>query len=135
MRRFKVFSLVAFALAALSFASLANQMQRGGLGAIEGLVLDQAGVPVVQAKVEACNVFQGGCVSTLSQSNGFYRIKGLAAGRYSLWAEANRYGSVWMPLIVVDEGQITRQDIELRREIPTFGIQPPPGIQPITIEE
>jgi len=124
MRRSKVFSLFAFALAALSFASPAGRLQQAGLGSIEGLVLDQAGVPVMQAKVEACNVFHGGCISALSQSNGFYRINGLAAGRYSLWAEANRYGCVWMPVIIVEEGRATRQDIELRREIPTFGIQP-----------
>jgi len=123
MRGFKVLSLLAFALAVLSLASMAKQIQQGS-GAIEGLILDQAGIPVMQAKVEACNVFRGGCIGTVSQSNGFYRISGLPAGRYSLWAEANRYGSVWMPLIIVDEGQTTRQDIELRREIPTLGIEP-----------
>jgi len=132
MHRFKVFSLLAFAavaLVALSFASPARHLQQGGLGAIEGLVLDQAGVPVMQAKVQACNIFHGGCISAVSQSNGFYRISGLAAGRYSLWAEADRYGCVWMPVIIVEEGRATRQDIELRREIPTS------GLHPTTIEE
>jgi len=123
MRWFKVLPLFTLALAVLSFPS-ARQLPYAGAGGIEGVVLDQAGIPIMQAKVQACNVMQGGCLGTVTQYNGFYRISGLAGGRYSLWAEADRHASVWMPLIIVEEGKTTRQDIELRREIPTLAIPP-----------
>jgi len=123
MHWFKVLPLFLLAVGAVS-SPFARLLPDGGSGGIEGLILDQAGMPVMQAKVQACNVMQGGCLGTISQSNGFYRITGLAGGRYSLWAEADRHASVWMPLIVVEEGQTTRQDIELRREIPTLAIPP-----------
>jgi hypothetical protein len=100
--------------------SLATQVLHGGSGGIEGLVVDQANMPIAMASMQVCDTMRGGCVSVLSRSSGFYRIIGLAAGRYSLWAEANRHTSEWMPMIYVEEGQITRQDIQLVREIPTL---------------
>jgi len=122
MRWFKGCLLFAFTLAALA-VPVAKQFQYGGAGGVEGTVFDQAGVPVMQAKVQVCNVFTGGCMNTLSENNGFYRIAGLAAGRYSLWAEASRHASVWMPMIIIEEGKMTRLDIQLSREIPTSTFQ------------
>jgi hypothetical protein len=98
----------------------ATQVLRGGSGGNEGLVMDQANVPVAMARIQACEMMRGGCVAVLSRSDGFYRIMGLAAGRYSLWAEANRHTSEWMPMVYVEEGQFTKQDILLTREIPTM---------------
>ncbi len=100
--------------------SFATQVLRRGSGGIEGMIVDQANIPVAMAHVQACDTMRGGCLSVLSRPDGFYRITGLAAGRYSLWAEANRHNSEWMPMVFVEEGQITRQDIQLTREIPTM---------------
>jgi len=123
MRWFKVLPLLALTVLALAVA-LPRQTQPGGSGGVEGLVRDQVGMPIMQAKVQVCDVMYGGCVSTASQPNGFYRIAGIASGRYSLWAEASRHASVYMPLIIVEQGHMTRQDIELSREIPTSVFDP-----------
>src|ERR1700682_2838709 len=127
MRWLKFLSLVFFFLLATSvpFAKQWRQDAIGGAkGGIEGLVMDQAGMPIAQARVQACNTMYGGCTSTISEPSGSYRIDGLVAGRYSIWAEARMHTSEWTPVIIVEEGQMTRHDIQLRREIPTMTIQP-----------
>jgi|SRR5581483_1771211 len=116
-------------LVALSFsiAMGIHQTRGGGIetyGSIEGSVTDQANLPISGASIEACNIMHGGCMSALTQPNGSYRILALPAGRYSLWAEAKRHTSEWIPSIVVEEGQATRQDIQLRRDIPTMSVEP-----------
>jgi Carboxypeptidase regulatory-like domain len=127
MRWLKFLPLVFFFLLATSvpFAKQWRQDAIGGAkGGIEGLVMDQAGMPIAQARVQACNTMYGGCTSTISEPSGSYRIDGLVAGRYSIWAEARMHTSEWTPVIIVEEGQMTRHDIQLRREIPTMTIQP-----------
>jgi len=86
--------------------------------------MDQVGMPIAQARIQACNTMYGGCTSTVSEPSGSYRIDGLAAGRYSLWAEARMHTSEWTPVIIVEEGQMTRHDIQLRRDIPTMTVVP-----------
>ena len=127
MRWLKFLSLVFFFLLATSvpFAKQWRQDAIGGAkGGIEGLVMDQAGMPIAQARVQACNTMYGGCTSTISEPSGSYRIDGLVAGRYSIWAEARMHTSEWTPVIIVEEGQMTRHDIQLRREIPTISVEP-----------
>jgi len=126
MRWFKFLAILPL-LSLASSVTLPKQFQQFGYGGIEGFVVDQAGIPVVEASVQVCNTMRGNCSGTVSQANGFYRITGLVAGRYTLWAEAKRYTSEWMPVIVVEEGQMMRQDIQLRREIPTIELQPERG--------
>ena len=123
MRWFKVLSYV---LLFLMIASVpyAKQWRQELTGGIEGVVLDQAGIPIAQARIQACNTMRGGCSATVSTPNGAYRIEGLEAGRYSLWAEARMHNSEWTPMIIVEEGQMTRHDIQLRREIPTITALP-----------
>jgi Carboxypeptidase regulatory-like domain len=115
---FRLVLLLALPLAVT--VPLPKHAPQSGAGGIEGLVTDQADMPIAMATVQACNTMQGGCVSVLSQPNGFYGITGLIAGRYSLWAEAKRHSSEWMPMVIVEEGKTTRQDIRLTREIPTM---------------
>jgi hypothetical protein len=127
MQRFKFLPLVFFLVLATSvpFAKQWRQDPTGSAkGGIEGLVMDQVGMPIAQARVQACNTMYGGCASTISEPSGSYRIEGLVAGRYSIWAEARMHTSEWTPVIVVEEGQMTRHDIQLRREIPTMSVRP-----------
>jgi hypothetical protein len=127
MRWFKFFPLVLLLLLATSVPFAKQWHQDANLGAkggIEGLVTDQIGMPIAQARVQVCNTMYGGCTSTTSEPSGSYRIDGLVAGRYSLWAEAKMHTSEWTPMIVVEEGLITRHDIQLRRDIPTMSVQP-----------
>jgi hypothetical protein len=89
---------------------------QGGTGRIEGFVLDEKGAPIARGSVQALNTMHGGASTVSAQANGFYRILDLAGGRYSLWIEAKGYASEQIPLVVVEEGQATRKDIQLKRE-------------------
>ena len=127
MHRFKFLPFVFLFLLAISvpFAKQWREDPAGGAkGGIEGLIVDQIGMPIGQARVQACNTMYGGCASTISEPSGSYRIDGLVAGRYSLWAEAKMHTSEWTPVVVVEEGQMTRHDIQLRRDIPTMSVRP-----------
>ena len=128
MRWFKFFSFI-FTFLLMVSVPFAKQWRpgpigQGATGGIEGLVVDQAGMPIAHARLQACNTIRGDCTSTLSEPSGFYRIDGLVAGRYSLWAEAKMHNSEWTPFVIVEEGQMTRHDIQLRREIPTITALP-----------
>src|SRR5271165_4923898 len=105
MRRFRFFPLVCLLLLGIS-VPFAKQWRQSSTGGIEGLIVDQIGMPIARASVQACNTMHGGCAGVLSDPSGYYRIEGLAAGRYSLWAEAKMHMSEWTPLIVVEEGQM-----------------------------
>ncbi len=94
----------------------AMKFQQGGTGRIEGFVLDEKGAPIDRGSVQVLNIMHGGASRASVQSNGFYRIVDLAGGRYSLWIEARGYASEQIPLVVVEEGQATRKDIQLKRE-------------------
>ena len=127
MHRFKFLPLFFLFLLTVS-VPFAKQWRPGPLntatGGIEGLVMDQVGMPIAQARVQVCNTMRGDCTSTLSEPSGSYRVDGLVAGRYSLWAEAKMHNSEWTPMLIVEEGQMTRHDIQLRREIPTMSVLP-----------
>lgn len=123
--RFLPFFFLFLLMASVPFAKQWRQGPTGSAtGGIEGLVMDQAGIPIAQARLQACNTMRGDCSSTLSDTNGSYRIEGLVQGRYSLWAEAKMHNSEWTPMLIVEEGQMTRHDIQLRREIPTMSVLP-----------
>lgn len=94
----------------------AMRFPQGGTGRIEGFVLDEKGAPIASGCVQALNTMHGGANTASTRANGFYRIVGLAGGRYALWIEARGYASKQIPLIVVEEGEATRKDIQLKRE-------------------
>jgi hypothetical protein len=123
MRSLKYALLGLLIFLAIAF-TLAMRLSQRGTGSIEGFVLDQAGLPVARATVQASNVMHGGVSTASSQPNGFYLIANLGGGRYSLWVEAKGHTSEWIPLVVVEDGQTTRKDIQLKREIPTEETRP-----------
>jgi len=95
----------------------AMKFPQGGAGRIEGFVLDEKGAPIAQGSVQAYDIMHGRASTASAQANGFYRIVDLAGGRYSLWVEARGYASEQIPLVVVEDGQATRRDIQLKREL------------------
>src|SRR5271165_1027891 len=107
--------LLVLLLLAVAFplAKQLNQMQAGG---IEGYVVDEKGAPVSSASVEARNTLRGLVNRTKCKGDGFYQIADLVPGRYSLWAEANGFSCQWIPQVIVQEGQHTRQDFHLTCE-------------------
>ena len=59
MRSFKYLLLILLLLLAIAIP-LAMSFRQGNTGSIEGFVLDQAGIPVVRATVQATNILHGG---------------------------------------------------------------------------
>jgi len=118
MRSLKYVLLTLLILLAIAIPS-SMTFRPSSTGSIEGFVIDQAGLPVARATVQVSNIMYGGSHNAVTQPNGFYRIVDLAGGRYSLWAEAKGYSSVWIPIVTVEDGQTTRKDILLEREMPT----------------
>ena len=100
---------------------LAKQLNQNTPGSIEGIVVDEIGVSIPQARVEARSMTHQSFYSAVSGSNGFYRFADLRPGKYSLSATAGGHASEWIPLVIVEEGGPTRQDIRLAREV---GIRP-----------
>ena len=95
----------------------AMKFPQGGTGTIEGFVLDEKGAPIARGSVQALNIMHGGASTASAQANGFYRIVDLAGGRYSLWVEARGYASEQILVVIVEDGQATRKDIRLKREL------------------
>ena len=100
----------------------AMKFPQGGTGSIEGFVLDEKGAPIARGSIHALNIMHGGASTASAQADGFYRIVDLAGGRYTLWIEARGYASEQIPMVVVEDGQATRKDIQLKRE-PTVSKQ------------
>ena len=80
---------------------------------------DDSGSAIPRASIQAFNIIRGGFNTSVSRPTGYYQIVDLAAGRYSLWVEAKGYTSEWIPVLIVEEGQATKEDVRLKRELPT----------------
>jgi hypothetical protein len=118
MRNLKYWLLLLLIVPAIAIP-LTIKLREGNTGSIEGLVVDDRGLPIARATVQASDIMRAGFTAAVSQPNGFYRIADLAGGRYSLWVEAKGHSSGWIPLVIVEEGRVTKKDIQLKREIPT----------------
>ncbi len=81
-------------------------------GAIEGLITNDKGTVAV-ASVEVRNVMSGASFHAESDSNGYYRIGHLKAGRYSLRVESPGHDSTWIPDLIVERNQTTHTDLHL----------------------
>ena len=95
----------------------AMKFPQGNTGRIEGFVLDEKGAPISRVSVQAFNIMHGGTSTASAQPNGIFRIVDLARGRYSLWVEARGYASEQILVVIVEDGQATRKDIRLKREL------------------
>ncbi len=91
-------------------------------GSIRGVVTNDQGP--VRASVEAHTVLTGAVMAgaaarTESDAFGAYQLDNLRVGRYSLWVQAAGHESMWIPVVIVERGRTTRQDVHLTR-IPTI---------------
>jgi hypothetical protein len=116
MRSFK-YLLLAILIMLGAAILLAMKFPQGNTGRIEGFVLDEKGAPIARVSIQAFNIMHGGTSTASAQPNGFFRIVELAGGRYSLWVEARGYDSEQIPMVIVEDGQATRKDIQLKREL------------------
>lgn len=94
--------------------SIPLAMVQTAAGSIEGFITDEYGV-VEQASVEANEILTGAVSQTASDANGYYKIGGIRAGRYSLWVQAPAHDSIWIANVNVERGQTTRENVVLKR--------------------
>ena len=116
MRSFK-YLLLAILIMLGAAILLAMKFPQGNTGRIEGFVLDEKGAPIARVSIQAFNIMHAGVSTASAQANGYYRIVDLPGGRYSLWVEARGYDSEQIPMVIVEDGQATRKDIQLKREL------------------
>jgi hypothetical protein len=116
MRSFNHLLIALLILMGAAFTQ-AMRFSAGATGSIEGLVLDEKGGPIALCDVQASNIMHGGTNTATSQPNGFYRIVDLDGGKYSLWVEGKGHTSRWIPLVIVEDGRATKNDIHLEREL------------------
>src|SRR5262249_48872548 len=83
------------------------------LGAIEGAVTDTGAAAVPAARVTATNVATGLTREAVAGSDGFYRVRSLPVGLYTLTVEAPRFAKVEQPSVQVNVNQTVRVDVQL----------------------
>lgn len=85
---------------------------RASLG---GRVTDEDRLAVASATVSARNIFSGESEYTTTGTGGFYKFDAMKQGRYSVFVEAEGYGTTWVPTVFLVRGQHTELDITLAR--------------------
>lgn len=106
-------SIVALLLLMAAAIPLAMQRATGPSGGVlEGTLTDETG-PVTGATVEAQHLASGAMTRAVTDQRGFYRLRALPRGWYSLWIVSSRNNSVSVPRIFVEEGETIRKDIRM----------------------
>jgi hypothetical protein len=85
---------------------------------MSGYVTDANKTPVVTATVSIRNVFSGQVDVTNTDATGSYVLTGIKQGRYSAFATAEGYGSVWVFNIILKSGEHRQLDFVLSRDRP-----------------
>src|SRR5437660_2350298 len=83
----------------LLLAATANAQFKAG---IQGTVSDTSGGLVPEAKITLTNTETGKTQETTSSSEGFYRVSGLAPGKYKLTVEKTGYKQKVFDNVVVN---------------------------------
>ena len=115
MKRFLIFfaaSLLAFL--GLAEVSLPTQAQfNGGVGTIEGTVLDQQGKPVTNASVTIQTSYGTHPHATHTDERGHFEFARWTSGQYDLRAYANGVFSEWAKREVVKAKKTTEVTLRL----------------------
>ena len=112
MRFFRSFSLLtlAAALAVLGFAAslqpVASGQATGSTGGITGIVVDQQGATVPNAKISISNKETGFSTTLSSGSSGLFNLGSVAPGTYTVRVEAPNFKTT-QTTAVVSVGQVT----------------------------
>lgn len=93
----------------LAFGAAHAQFKAG----IQGTVKDAAGGLVAEAKVTLTNTETGGTHEVTSNSEGFYRISGLAPGKYTLTTEKTGYKKSVVENVAVSAEAVQGIDVAL----------------------
>ena len=98
----------------LLFAACASTMfGQASAGSITGTVLDSTGAVVPNAKVGLQNVATGVVTSTLTDSDGVYRIANVLVGSYSLSVSATGFSTHSLKDVVIDLNKVTTANVSL----------------------
>jgi Carboxypeptidase regulatory-like domain len=116
MKRF----LIVFAASLLAFLGLAGvslstqaQFSGGGVGTIEGTVLDPQGKPVTNASVTIQTSYGTHPHATHTDANGHFEFARWTSGQYDLRAYANGVFSEWAKREVIKAKKTTEVTLRL----------------------
>ena len=90
-------------------------------GAIVGMALTPAKLPVARATVTAVRQDGGAIRATLSGSDGVFSLADLPPGKWSLTLEAEGFPEVTVPAVEVVAGKAVRHDIVMSQPSPSAG--------------
>ena len=105
-RRYAILSL----FVCLAVSSLAHAQDP--VGAIEGLITEKSGSPVVAARVAAKNL-DNGFSEHMTEANGLFRIPLLPIGQYSIAVNATNFATIVEQPIAVNVSETVRVELEL----------------------
>jgi uncharacterized GH25 family protein len=112
-------SFIVFAASLLAFLGLAqfsvpiHAQFNGGVGTIEGTVLDQQGKPVTNASVTIQTSYGTHPHATHTDANGHFEFARWTAGQYDLRAYANGVFSGWAKREVIKAKKTTEITLRL----------------------
>src|SRR5258707_11769316 len=86
---------------------------------LEGTVSDPTGATIVGATVQVLAVDKGLAQEQRTNSKGYYRLSGLAAGRYSVTVMGTGFKTEVIEDVIVQVGQTRTLDVELAVGVPT----------------
>ena len=96
-------------------------------GAIAGRVVDRNGNPMGGVIVTAVHAVTGVEKHSTTDALGRYHIEPLSPARYIVRAEAESYGCIIVPEVIVDNGQRVQQDFRFTGEAAPAGCEPTPS--------
>jgi hypothetical protein len=118
--------LVPILFAVLSLAAAAA-LHAHAPGAITGKVVDRRGNQMHGVVVTAAEAVTGVEKRVVTDASGRYSIEPLSPARYVVRAEAEGYGCVIVPEVIVDEGQRVQQDFRFTGDAVPAGCDPVPS--------
>ncbi|NDQ56106.1 MAG: TonB-dependent receptor [Acidipila sp.] len=111
LRKFRSLQFLPFAVIFLLLAGLPARAQYNA--SIEGTVKDQNGGGVPKASVSATDQTTGRVLQTDTGDSGFYRIPGLAPGKYTVAVEGSGFKKSETKDVIVEAEQVRGLDIAL----------------------
>ena len=111
LRKFRSLQILPFAVIFLLLAGLPARAQYNA--SIEGTVKDQNGGGVPKAAVSATDQTTGRVLQTDTGDSGFYRIPGLAPGKYTVAVEGSGFKKSETKDVIVEAEQVRGLDISL----------------------
>jgi hypothetical protein len=97
---------------------------------LEGTVSDPTGATIVGATVQVLAVDKGLAQQQRTNSKGYYRLSGLAAGRYSVTVMSTGFKTEVIEDVIVQVGQTRTLDAELAVGVPTEKVEVNASLSP-----